>query len=306
MLISNIISKDPIRFGKEIFSVNLEKARFYSFGKFNNKTSDILSWYYKGSKAVKNYDVVILNGIVPISHKRKVGIIHHLSPNLKSMKFLIYKFLYNNNKINVCVSNKVRYEAVKKGINCDHVVNPPIKSELFSINNCKDKNEKFILHTGADYRKHPEVSYEAVKILNEKFNLQIKLKIVLNWPIDKTFSDIETKCCISLKELLDLYCNSYLLLAPYEYEGFAYTIAEAQNFVPVIAGPGIPDDAYIDGLTGIKVNTLDPLDYANEIYNLIKNEKLYNLMKANAMIFSKRFDIDNIGEKFESILNSII
>lgn len=310
LLLSNIITSNPVSFGREVFGVELKKASFSDFGRFSNSMSDVLTWYTKGSRILKSYDVVIMNGIVPISHKRKVGVLHH--PPLFSgisIKPRLYRFLYNKNKINVCVSNRVRYDASLNKINCSHILNPPIKLELFSASKPEriQENGRYLLHIGAAYGKHPEVSDSTIEVLRKKYNIDLKLKMVFNWPINKTFNNSEVACCIGLYGMISIYRGAFALIAPYEYEGFAYTVAEAQSLgVPVIAGPGIPEDAYIDGLTGIKVDSLNPVDYANAIYFLMNHEKLYNLMRENSRVFSKRFDVSVIGQKFETILNSII
>jgi glycosyltransferase involved in cell wall biosynthesis len=94
-----------------------------------------------------------------------------------------------------------------------------------------------------------------------------------------------------------------LLINPSVREGFGLNVVEANALgVPCVAYdvPGLRD-AVINNETGILVKSGDVKALAEQIVRVLKNDVFRAQLSQNALIYSKRFDWDQVAEKFMKV-----
>lgn len=91
-------------------------------------------------------------------------------------------------------------------------------------------------------------------------------------------------------------------------EGWGMVLVEAQNFalVPVVMNTSSCYASIIDdGITGILTPAFDKKKFAEAIYKLMQDDSLRNRMAKNAYESSKRFNVDAIADKWETLFKEI-
>jgi glycosyltransferase involved in cell wall biosynthesis len=169
----------------------------------------------------------------------------------------------------LCVSSKVASEMREVGLTCDDIISIPIILENY---NFEAEREALVLHVGTGRRKRPDISVKTVEMLR---NWGYNVKLVLVGPYERERDYIVVKRSCPDKELRELYSKALVLLHPSEWEGFPYAVLEAQACgTPVIVGPGVPDEALIDGESGFKVASFNPEEYAEKLRMLLEDRLL--------------------------------
>jgi glycosyltransferase involved in cell wall biosynthesis len=281
----------------ELFSVDVKTSII------SNKSSGIIlntyDWYVKGSKILKRFepDMVIANGVVPLKLQTfKVAVNHGnaiFELRKSYLKRYITKMLYRMYDHVVCVSSKVASEMREVGLTCDDIIPIPIILENY---NFEAEREALVLHVGAGQRKRPDISVKTVEILR---NLGYNIKLVLVGPYERERDYIVVKTSCPDKELKELYSKALVLLHPSEWEGFPYAVLEAQACgTPVIVGPGVPDEALIDGESGFKVASFNPEEYAEKLRVLLEDRLLWKHMSEEARKYVRNFDHLKIARQY--------
>lgn len=196
----------------------------------------------------------------------------------------------------VCVSSKTRCEVKKvPRRNCE-IISLPLKLELFEPLKPK-KRGNMIIHIGTSPVKNPWISIKAVKILRKK-GYDVKLMVLGSPAMLPRVEGVEYRI-ISKKELPELLCKSKALILPSSYETFPYACLEAMACgTPVVVSNAIPEEVVIDGFNGIRVNSFNPVDYANALEKLLLgNDGLWLNLSRNAFSFVKRFNYIDIAKK---------
>ena len=91
-------------------------------------------------------------------------------------------------------------------------------------------------------------------------------------------------------------------------EGFGMTLTEAQQngVVPMAFGSfGAVYDIIEDGKSGFIIPAFDETQYASKLQLLINDYTLRKTMAHNAVESSKKFHIDNIGQKWQELFDSL-
>ena len=159
---------------------------------------------------------------------------------------------------------------------------------------CKGKNHNTLL--------------KAIKIVVEKYPF---VKLVLAGEGDER-NDIEdflaknklTKSVIllgSINNIPELLSVSTFCVFPSEFEGFSLTLIEKMAMgLPVVAADNqIFKKLICNGENGLLFSMFDEVELAKCISNLIDDDKLYNKISKNALLFSKEFSIQRMVSEHE-------
>jgi len=75
---------------------------------------------------------------------------------------------------------------------------------------------------------------------------------------------------------------------------------------PPVASSAIPGDVVIDGFNGVRVNSLNPVDYAKTLERLLRDEGLWLRLSSNGVEFVKGFDYVEVAKRYEDIFKRLI
>jgi len=223
-------------------------------------------WWIGGSRLLRreNVDIAIINGVIPLRFKPKIAVNHGIYTGIgfNKLYLLAAKRLYKGYDRVICVSSKTKDE-VKKVLNVDCSVIPiPVKLDLFKPMGYGER-ENVIVHIGTRPVKNPLISIEAVRILRRK-GYSIKLVVVGSPTRLPEIEGVEYRYSIPEREKLELLCRAKALILPSSYEAFSYATLEAMACgTPAVVSSAVPGEVVVDGFNGIRVNSYDPVDYAD-------------------------------------------
>jgi len=298
MVFGHHMTGDP----SELFSIDVKTAVINN-SSGGSYIKHMWEWYVKGSEILKRFepDMVIVNGVVPLRLKAfKVAVNHGnavFELRRSRLKLYMTKILYGKYDRVVCVSSKVASEMKELGLMCDDIIPIPIILENY---NFEADREALVMHVGTARRKRPDISVKAVEILR---NLGYNVRLVLVGPYEEKRDWITVKVRCPDKELRELYSKSLALIHPSEWEGFPYAVLESQACgTPVIAGPGVPDEALINGETGFKVSSFNPEEYAEKLRVLLEDRSLWERMSRKAKEYARNFDHLKIARRYAELM----
>jgi len=228
----------------------------------------------------------------------------------------------------VSVSNWLTKEAKKSFFfknKTIHTIPPGLDFNIWKpINKIKarsdlnlNKKKKYILFSSAngtgDFRKGFDIFLKTIDLLKVDKNL---LHLIVIGKLDhKNLISNKIKCTEVKKnffskssELVKLYSACDLLVAPSIYETFGQVVLEAASCnLPVVAfnNTGIVD-IIRHKKTGYLAKFIDIEDFARGIdwcLNNFKNQRINSKIRSYVR---KRFDIDSIVEKYESVYSKIL
>lgn len=294
MVFGHHATGNPIDF----FGVNVE-IRTISNRSEGGLIKNMWDWCVRGSKLLREFrpEILIVNGVVPLRLRAfKIAVNHGnavFELRESCLKRFITKRLYNMYDRVVCVSSKVAGEMNDLGVRCDEIIPIPIILDNYVYN---AKKKEIILHVGTVPRKKPEISIKAVETLR---NMGYDVKLFMIGPYKKTADWIIVKNSCPDSELRELYSKALALIQPSVWEGLPYAVLEAQaSGTPVIVGPGVPDEALVEGKSGFKISSLDPKEYAEKLRYLLDNRTLWNCMSKEARKHAEKFDHVKIAARY--------
>jgi glycosyltransferase involved in cell wall biosynthesis len=118
-----------------------------------------LDWFFKGSRMLRGsgFDVVIMNGTVPLRFRPQVAVNHGITLNAGKLYLFAAKWLYKHYDKVICVSHRLREEVRNiLGINCE-IIPLPMKLELYKPRSINER-EDMVIHIGARPVKNPHIS----------------------------------------------------------------------------------------------------------------------------------------------------
>jgi glycosyltransferase involved in cell wall biosynthesis len=74
---------------------------------------------------------------------------------------------------------------------------------------------------------------------------------------------------------------------------------------PVVVSNAIPDEVVVSGFNGIRVNSLEPMEWAKALENVVTNEGLWLKLSRNGLDFAKRFDYLEIAREYINLIREI-
>jgi glycosyltransferase involved in cell wall biosynthesis len=266
-----------------------------------------LDWFFKGSRMLRNsgFDVVIVNGIVPLRFKPKVAVNHGITLNAGKLYLFAAKWLYKHYDKVICVSHRLREEVRNiLGINCE-IIPLPMKLELYKPRSINER-ENMVIHIGARPVKNPHISIEAIKMLRKR-SYGIKL-IVIGAPSDIPKDEgVEYRYGLTENEKNELLCKAKALILPSSYETFSYVVLEAMACgTPVVVSNAVPEEVVINNFNGIRVKSYSPEDYANVLEKVLACEELWLKLSRNGLEFVKQFNYTEIAKKYANLVSDLL
>lgn len=169
-----------------------------------------------------------------------------------------------------------------------------------------------IVHIGTRPIKNPQISIKVVEELRRRgYNVELAIvgsysKEVEEVSMDKDFVRVLFNADERTK--LEVLCSAKALILPSSGEAFPFTTLEAMacGTPPIVSG-AVPEEVLINGgVNGIRVNSLNPIDYANALERLLNNEELWISISRNSREFIKNFDHIKIASNYLDIITRII
>ena len=172
---------------------------------------------------------------------------------------------------------------------------------------CENKKAVLVYSGRLKKAKRPIDAINAFKLVKTRIpnaELWVIGEGYLKEKLMKTASDgVKFFGSTSNEERRALTQQAALLINPSVREGFGLNVIEANALgVPCIAYdvPGLRD-AVINNETGILVKSGDVKALAEQIVRVFKNDVFRHQLSLNALIYSKRFDWDQVAEKFMEV-----
>ena len=123
----------------------------------------------------------------------------------------------------------------------------------------------------------------------------------------KRYSFVEALFGVDEKAKAELLASAKALILPSSGEALPYTVLEAMaSGTPPVVSSAVPSDVVIDGFNGLRVNSLSPLDYANALEKLFKDEEMWQRLSKNGVEFVKKFDYVEVAKRYEDIFKRLI
>lgn len=236
----------------------------------------------------------------------------------------------------VANSNSIKEEALKLGCRKEKVwvIGNGVDTERFK-NPQSDFREKFNLPKGSRIlltvgRSHPKKDYSALlkafslvtkEIANvylvivgggtetlrpQITNLKLEAKVILTGKIPRNGGRDFYEYPAS--ELVDIYLSSDLFVFSSLIEGQPNVLLEAQAAgLPIVAtyAPGNLD-VVEEGKTGFLVPVKYPEEFAEKVWELLKNENLYKKFSQNAKIESKKYSWENVTRDYLDVYTKVL
>ncbi|MEM3713149.1 MAG: glycosyltransferase family 4 protein [Thermoproteota archaeon] len=271
----------------------------------------LFDWLTKGNKMLKklNADVVIVNGVFPIRFKPKIAVAHEPLIGVSRLQRTVLKLLYGTYNRVVCVSREScrEYKGIAK---CDKIIPLPLKLKNFKPLE-PSRRAELIVHIGTRPTKNPLVSVRAVELLREwGYNVELAIiggrsKYLEREAAPKGF--VKLLPGVSEEEKNRALCTAKALILPSSGEAFPYACLEAMVCgTPPVVSYAVPSDVVIHGYTGLRVETLNPVDYANSLERLLRDEELWTRIHRNAMAYVKRFDHLEVAKEYLRLIEEIV
>jgi len=217
---------------------------------------------------------------------------------------------YVKNIDNIIVLNediKSKYDTCF-GVNCDVIPNPrSFVSESKSL--CE--NKIFVACGRFVDAKGFDMLLEAFKLFT-KHNSDWKLMLIGDGVLSGILNDIVKNACLEdrviftgfVDDVKEKMLEGSVFLLSSRWEGFPMSVVEAYE----VGLPAISFD--ISGMQPLSKNNecilvqcYNVKDYAEAMINLAENNELRKKMSQNAMSTAKMLSVDNIGKKWNQILN---
>jgi glycosyltransferase involved in cell wall biosynthesis len=86
----------------------------------------------------------------------------------------------------------------------------------------------------------------------------------------------------------ELLCKAKALFLPSSYESFFYVALEAMACgTLLVVSNAVPEEVVISNCNGIRVNSFNPVDYANALKKLLIDEEQWLKLSRNGLEFVK-------------------
>ena len=339
----NLVSSEAINqeFELDILSISYNK-KTENVGKFKFKKLFLILKYFFiiFKKSFNQYELVYfvpavtgfafirdLFLLLPLKITKQNILIHlhgkGIKANAEKSKIYksLYKFFFKNTSV-ICLSERLVYD-IKDVFNGPvYIVNNAIKPEIYPEKKLKNEIPVILFLSNFIETKGVLVLLEAAHILKLE-NYVFKLDLVgaprgnimnkINRLIEK-YNLQDYILSIGPKygnEKKEAFQNADIFVFPtfYENETWGLVNIEAmQASLPVIStNEGAIPDIIDDGITGFIVKQEDPIDLAEKIAILLKNEKLrIEMGKKGKEKFQKKYTFEILEKRIIEVFNKVI
>lgn len=124
-----------------------------------------------------------------------------------------------------------------------------------------------------------------------------KMNIIDNCHLNDAVKDIDSE-----------YCKSSIFAFSSRFEGFGMVLIEAMSCgLPCISfdSPCGPKDIIENGENGFLIHDFDIKDFATKLGLMIEDKELRDTMGDKALLSSKKYTIDEIGDKWKSLFDEL-
>ncbi|MEM1831083.1 MAG: glycosyltransferase family 4 protein [Desulfurococcaceae archaeon] len=268
-------------------------------------------WFTKGSEMLErlNADVAIVNGVVPIRFKPKIAVAHGPLVGASRLQHSVLKLLYGTYDRVICVSKQTQRE-YKGIVRCNEIIPLPLKLKNFKPLE-SSKRANLIVHIGTRPIKNPWFSVRVVEILRER-GYNVELVIIGERP-KRLEREITSKNFINLlpgvseDEKNKVLCSAKALILPSLGEIFPYVSLEAMACgTPPVVSYAVPRDVVIHGYNGLRVESLNPVDYASALERLLRDDELWVHIHQNALAYVRKFDYVEVAREYLKLIEEIV
>jgi colanic acid/amylovoran biosynthesis glycosyltransferase len=261
--------------------------------------------------------------LVTISHGGDAAILNKNT----ALKFLA-RFILKRVHAVIAVSSFIQMKLNDTGFNEKeiHVIPMGVNLDSFRAksNQIPQKKERDLVFVGR-LEKKKGLSYliDAVKILEEKHSLYVKISIIGDGSQKTLLQNrvrelgIETQViflgALTHEEIIPHLTMSRIFVAPSinlsdDVEGMPTVIMEALSVgLPVITtDAGGIKDVICHGQNGIIVRQKSADDLSDAIKVLLQNTEYQNLLKINALKTVKKYSYDNIARQYEKLILKVM
>ncbi|MEM3907383.1 MAG: glycosyltransferase family 4 protein, partial [Nitrososphaerota archaeon] len=186
----------------------------------------------------------------------------------------------------------------------------PLKLKSFKPQELSKRLE-LVVHIGTRSIKNPLVSVRAVELLRER-GYDVELAII-GGKSDNLEREVASKKFVKLLSELSeeeknrVLCSAKALILPSSGETFSYTSVEAMACgTPPVVSYAVPEDVVVHGCNGLRVGTLNPVDYANALEKLVRDEELWVHMHQNAIAYVRKFDHIEVAKKYLELIEEVV
>lgn len=263
--------------------------------------------------------------LLPLKSRKKNIIIHLHGKGIKTQtkKSKIYKSLYKyffKNTSVICLSERLTYDIKDVFNGPTYIVNNAITPETYPEKKTDNKIPVILFLSNFIETKGIFVLLEAAYLLKSQ-NIDFKINLVgaprgdimkkINHLIEK-YNLYDHILSIGPKYGNDkkkAFQNADIFVFPTFYETWGLVNIEAmQASLPVIStDEGAIPDIVDDGITGFIVKKQDPVDLAEKIATLLKNEKLrIEMGKKGREKFLKKYTFEIFEKRIIKVFNQVI
>ena len=193
---------------------------------------------------------------------------------------------------------------------CDRIIPLPLKLKNFKPLE-PSKRTNLIVHIGTRSVKNPLISVRAVEILRERGH-DVEL-VIIGGRSEYLEGEIASKKFIRLlsgvseKEKNEVLCSAKAMVLPSSGEAIPYASLEAMACgTPSVVSYAVPRDVVIHGYNGLRVETLNPVDYANALEKLLRDEELWFHIHQNAMAYVRKFDYVEVAREYLELIEEVV
>lgn len=173
----------------------------------------------------------------------------------------------------------------------------------------KNKTNTKILFVGRDFfRKGGDITFEAFKILKEKYIKEAELYVAgpEEWPLKETCDGVKFLGNISYDKLSDYFNMCDIFCLPSRFEAYGLVFGEALAYgLPCIARNEFAMKEFIqDSENGYLINDDNIEELALKMYKLLTNNEIKSNVLENQEYYLNKYSWDNVAEKIINIMNS--
>jgi glycosyltransferase involved in cell wall biosynthesis len=273
----------------------------------------MIKWWTRGKGLLErnDADIVVVNGALPLRFKPKVAVAHGPILKWSLTRRLIQRVLYSTFDRVICVSEEIRKQCIKAGIlNCDEIIPPPIKLDLYKPVDLSMRRN-IIVHVGTRPVKNPHIS---IKVVEELRNRGIHVELVIigsrSGEVEELIGEksfVRVLSNIKEQEKIRILCSAKAFILPSSAETFSYATVEAMACgTPVVVSEAVPSEVVVNEYNGVRVSGYNPLDYANALEKILRDEHLWTDLSKNELNYVKQFDQLEIAKRYEEVLRELI
>ncbi|MEM1510524.1 MAG: glycosyltransferase, partial [Thermofilaceae archaeon] len=112
---------------------------------------------------------------------------------------------------------------------------------------------------------------------------------------------------VSEEEKNKVLCSAKAMVLPSSGEALPYASLEAMACgTPPVVSYAVPRDVVIHGYNGLRVETLNPVDYANTLEKLLRDEELWVHIHQNAMAYVRKFDYIEVAREYLELIEEVV